>query len=83
MTREPKQRGQRCTAIANGGFHMARLATTITTTFAPTTAELLRQFAQYVDEIDHLHLRGVEFIELVAGPHPDIFAGALSANALH
>ena len=47
--------------------------------------KILHKFAidQHVDEIDNLHLRGIEFIELVAGPHPDIFAGALSANALH
>lgn len=31
--------------------------------------QILHKFAidQHVDEIDHLHLRGVEFIELVAG----------------
>ena len=47
--------------------------------------KILHVFAidQYVDEIDHLHLRGVEFIELVAGPHPDVFSRTLSANALH
>ena len=42
---------------------MARLATTITTTFAPTTAELLRQFAQYVDEIDGIEATPAELAE--------------------
>lgn len=47
--------------------------------------EILHVFAidQHVDEIHHLHLRGIEFIELVAGPHPDVFSRTLSANALH
>lgn len=47
--------------------------------------QILHKFAidQHVDEIDYLHLCGVEFIELVAGPHPDIFPRALRVDALY
>ncbi|MNN46881.1 hypothetical protein D3C81_1612810 [compost metagenome] len=47
--------------------------------------QILHKFAidQHVDEIHHLHLRGVEFIKLVAGPYPDVFPRTLSVNALH
>ncbi len=47
--------------------------------------QVLHKFTidQHVDEIDHLHLRGVEFIKLVAGPHPDIFPRTLSVNTLY
>jgi hypothetical protein len=41
----------------------ARLATTITPTFAPNTAKLLRQSAQYVDEIDGIEATPAELAE--------------------
>ena len=37
----------------------------------------------FVDEIHHLHLRVVKFVQLVAGPYPDIFAGAFGTHALN
>ncbi len=45
--------------------------------------KILHKFAidQHVDEIEYLHLRGVGFIELVAG-HADIFPQAFCADAL-
>lgn len=47
--------------------------------------KILHKFAidQHVDEIHYLHLRGVEFIELVTGPYPDVFPRTFSANTLY
>ena len=38
---------------------------------------------QHIDQLNNLLLCGVQLIDFVAGPHPDIFAGAFGADALH
>ena len=47
--------------------------------------QILHKFPvdQHVDQINDLLLRGVQLFYFVAGPHPDIFAGAFGADAFY
>lgn len=47
--------------------------------------QILHKFPvdQHIDQIHNLLLRGVQLIDFIPGPHPDIFAGAFGADALH
>ena len=38
---------------------------------------------QHVNQVHHLHLRLIQLIKFIAGPDPDIFAGAFGAHALN
>ena len=38
---------------------------------------------QHVNQVHHLQLRLIQLIKFIAGPDPDIFAGAFGAYALN